>query len=699
MQKKDLQKPIGGLNTDDNPTKLPPGDYSDALNMRISSSNEQHGSGLAETLQGEIELLIGVEGATYYYGDAIGANFIYPGYEEIIVGTQTWMKFNWDGVCPGNKSYNDDASNISIYGRLYTHNQITEPDFCPPGWRIPTEADWDELLSYLGGLMVGGGAMKEASTDHWTTPNTGAIDSNGFRALPGGKFDEAFSLLGLNGIFWVLDEGEPTPPVAIENTEITPTSFVAEWEEKEGADGYYLDVAEDIDFLTIVAGYNNLDVGSVLTQLVSGLDVETEYFYRVRAYNEIGASENSNTITVETTHVITEVGGVVNIDVEDPQEFKQIVEAPYIHGSIFYDGYVYGSARNPNIADGILRLIRVRASNYGETILTQIRYSSEADTQAIYYMEELQRIGYYLYSGAYANVGGVPTNLLVQIDTRNCTYKIFKITDVYGIYSANPIICDDTHIYYPVSESSGDPDYFITTTIIKYLASDFESESWSKFNTAIYDNTGVPIVPVSITEFLADDYYGIHAGCQDATHLYLMMNYNSLPSLPAELLKIDKATMAIVDSADIPNCSDDIPQTATHLFLGPETSIGDYESSWGVVAVRKADMNVTALLPHSTEPVNLMSYGVHILNIAGTDYLFDLRKSQKVNIWSIVNVDTWSDAGPSDAENERILSFVYSDAPVAHYILNEIVIDDDEVLHAFGWAVVPELIKFYLSPL
>ena len=227
----------------------------------------------------------------------------------------------------------------------------------------------------------------------------------------------------------------------------------------------------------------------------------------------------------------------------------------------------------------------------------------------------------------------------------------------------------------------------------------FESESWSKFNTSIYDNTGVPIAPVSVTEFLADDYYGIHAGAQDTTYLYLMFNYNWFPVAAGKLLKITKATMAIAGTADIPNCSDDIGQTATHIYLGPETSIGDYESGWGVVAVRKSDMNVTALLPHSTEPVNLMSYGVQILNVGGTDYLFDLRKSQKVNIWSIVNVDTWSDAGPSDAENERILSFVYSDAPVAHYILNEIVIDDDEVLHAFGWAVVPELIKFYLSPL
>ena len=314
-------------------------------------------------------------------------------------------------------------------------------------------------------------------------------------------------------------------------------------------------------------------------------------------------------------------------------------------------------------------------------------------------MEQLQRIGIYLYSSAYAVVSGVNTNLLVQIDTRNGAYKIFKITDVYGSASAIPIVCDATHIYYIVNQNSGDPDYFNTTSVIKYLASDFETESWTKFNTAAYGNTGVPVVPVSVTEFLANDYYSVHAGCQDATNLYLMFNYNYFPSLPAKLLKIDKATMAVTGSADIPNGSDDICQTATHVFLGTETGIGDYESGWATVAVRKADMNVTQLLPHSTEPVNLMSYGVQILNIGGVDYLFSLRKSKKIDIIDLTNVDTWTDAGASDPEIKRILSFVYSDAPVAHYILNEILIDDDEVIHVFGWAVIPELMKFKLSPL
>ena len=696
---KDIHKFRGGLNTDDNPGSLPPEDYTFLKNARALSSDEQHGAGLAETMQSEIEIIIGAVADINYYGEAIGGNFQYTGYEEVTIGTQTWMKRNYDAQYPGSKAYDDNELNVPLYGRLYTHHQVMSSNFCPPGWRVPTEADIDTLLTYLGGAMIAGGKLKEAGEQDWTTPNTGATDEAGFRALPGGKFDLLFDLLGDNCLLWLQDEGEPIAPVALDATLITATSFTANWDEVVGSSGYYLDVATDIAFTSMVAGYDNKDIGFFLSALVSGLDIETSYFYRVRAYNEVGSSENSNIITTETAHVVTEVGGVITIDIEDIDEFLTSVETPYIHGSTYYDGYIYGSARNPNISDGILRFLRVRAANYREATRIEIRYSSETDTQSIYYMEQLQRVGNYLYSSAYALVGAVATNLLVQIDTRNGAYKIFKITDVYGSAYAIPIVCDATHIYYIVNESSGDPDYFSTITVIKYLASDFETESWTKFNTSAYGNTGVPVAPVSTTEFLADNYYVVHAGCQDATHLYLMFNYGWIPSLAGKLLKIDKATMAITDSADIPNGSDDICQTTTHVFLGTETSIGDYESGWATVAVRKADMNVTQLLPHSTEPVNLMSYGVQILNIGGTDYLFNMRKSKKIDIIDLTNVDTWTDAGASDPEIERILSFVYSDAPVAHYILNEILIDDDEVIHVFGWAVIPELMKFKLSPL
>ena len=87
-------------------------------------------------------------------------------------------------------------------------------------------------------------------------------------------------------------------PVATDATNITSTSFSANWSAVTGATGYRLDVSDDIDFETFVTGFENLDVSNVVTYSVTGLTANTCYFYRVRAYNTNVISLSSNTIHV-----------------------------------------------------------------------------------------------------------------------------------------------------------------------------------------------------------------------------------------------------------------------------------------------------------------------------------------------------------------------------------------------------------------
>ena len=87
----------------------------------------------------------------------------------------------------------------------------------------------------------------------------------------------------------------PQVPVILDVTDVTPTSFTANWKLQTNTSGYYLDVAEDPYFTIMVAGYTNLDVEFTDNYPVVGLASNTDYFCRIRAYNDYGTSANSAT--------------------------------------------------------------------------------------------------------------------------------------------------------------------------------------------------------------------------------------------------------------------------------------------------------------------------------------------------------------------------------------------------------------------
>ena len=106
--------------------------------------------------------------------------------------------------------FNDDSATYwDTYGALYTwaavmngeassnNNPSGVQGVCPDGWHLPSDTAWKELEMYLGmsqaqadGTFIRGtdegGKMKETGTTHWNSPNTGATNSSGFTALPGG---------------------------------------------------------------------------------------------------------------------------------------------------------------------------------------------------------------------------------------------------------------------------------------------------------------------------------------------------------------------------------------------------------------------------------------------------------------------------------------------------------------------------------
>ena len=126
-------------------------------------------------------------------------------YPSIRIGDQVWMteslrttkykdgsdiahvtdEAQWSNLTSGAYCW---YNNNNIYdqpgGKLYNWYTVQDSrGLCPDGWRVPSEADFNELTDYLGGKEIAGGKMKQEGTSTWDTPNVGATNSSKFTAI------------------------------------------------------------------------------------------------------------------------------------------------------------------------------------------------------------------------------------------------------------------------------------------------------------------------------------------------------------------------------------------------------------------------------------------------------------------------------------------------------------------------------------
>jgi len=139
---------------------------------------------------------------TTHYNDGIGTEI------SNVTDNAAWAGLTSAAYC----WYDNDISNKATYGALYNWYAANHANLCPAGWHVPSDAEWDTLFVHLGGMSAAGGKLKEAGTTHWFPPNTGADNSSGFTALPGGSHytDGAFYLKGKYGWYWSTTESSAT---------------------------------------------------------------------------------------------------------------------------------------------------------------------------------------------------------------------------------------------------------------------------------------------------------------------------------------------------------------------------------------------------------------------------------------------------------------------------------------------------------
>lgn len=167
-------------------------------------------------------------------GPAVGT-LTYGGqtYRTVVIGAQTWMaenlnyEYKVNGSTYGNWCYNDSALYCERYGRLYTwaaamdsattgcgYGATCETDagavqgICPDGWHLPSRAEWDTLIAFVGGKDVAGRRLRSISG--WYD-NANGDDGYGFSALPSGNRDDngIFYYAGRYAGFWSSSENGP----------------------------------------------------------------------------------------------------------------------------------------------------------------------------------------------------------------------------------------------------------------------------------------------------------------------------------------------------------------------------------------------------------------------------------------------------------------------------------------------------------
>ena len=197
---------------------------------------------------------------------------------------------------------------------------------------------------------------------------------------------------GTSNVVQVTTLPNPFPtPMSTGASDVTETSFTANWSSVGDATGYLLDVSVDSIFTSYVRRYQNRDVGNVTSHNVTGLTAGTTYYYRVRACNyEKGArSVYSGSVVVKTLpkalpRLVSPMDGSM-VSVTPTLTWTPVQDAAYQQLSVFaqpdFSTCVTGSQYDPTVTScelggllgGVTYYWRVGARIGNSTVYSEAR--------------------------------------------------------------------------------------------------------------------------------------------------------------------------------------------------------------------------------------------------------------------------------------------------------------------------------------
>lgn len=139
-----------------------------------------------------------------------------PAQDEVTIGTQTWKNANLavDDGGTGIKTTDNVTANGVNFGTqyYYTWDAAMRIANSISGWHLPTQAEWETLVDYVGNGSSSEASYKLRSTTGWNENNNGT-DDYGFSVIPVGykmSSDDGTYEIGWNGNLWSSTEGSDT---------------------------------------------------------------------------------------------------------------------------------------------------------------------------------------------------------------------------------------------------------------------------------------------------------------------------------------------------------------------------------------------------------------------------------------------------------------------------------------------------------
>ena len=403
---------------------------------------------------------------------------------------------------------------------------------------------------------------------------------------------------------------------------------------------------QDVDFTTPI------DLLKDPSVLHNNIDYKIYYYHPVT--NEKVVSEVF-TISIDYPIYITPLNTKLLTGVDSSER---------IHGSILYNGFVYGSSRNET------GLIKIDENNFAN-IKKYAFYDSESDelneVNPLDALEQVVRIGQYLYMAS--------GRMLIQFNTITEEYK-----SIWGLsysHNAPPLAADDNFIY---AEADGDrwvklsPNKLLN--VPKFGSSIGTSEGDIVPDESYYPNEqGINIDdPTNYPENVYNRGIAVHSAAVDESYLYLtFVSWDGSDENPFfELHKIEKLTMSAAGYCRVPKSTDDMTQSDTHLFLGPElANPNHFGKDMGLVYIDKETLTLKSLRYLSGISANANGY----MALRFGKYLLVGYIDRSIFLLDIDNIDQWE----TEQYKGEFVDFHFKldlQSPIKYGVPNEALYDE-----------------------